>query len=166
MIVFDSSTLILLAKTEILDLFISNFKGRILIPEKVKWEVIGEGEKEAPVISICIEKRKIEVKKVKNPRYGKKMVEDFNIDIGEAEAIMLAIQEGASLIATDDKNAIRACKMLNLDFVTAISILIRTFQKGLLDQDETLLKLEKLQSIGRYSRPIIEDAVRQVKGGV
>jgi len=165
MITFDSSTMILLAKTETLDSFISNFGRRALIPGKVKAEVITAGEIETPVIRKLIESGKIEVVKAKNVGHIKKLMEDFNIGRGEAEALSLAIQENINLIATDDRNAIRACKMLGLNFITAIAILIRMFQKGLLDQDEALSKLEKLQSLGRYHRAIIEDATKQIKGG-
>lgn len=165
MIIFDSSTLILLAKTEILELFISNFPSRILIPEKVMSEVAAGGE-ETPLMIRFIEDKRIEVLKVRNDRSQRKLMQDFNIDIGEAEALILALQEGASLIATDDRNAIRACKMLRLNFVTAIAILIRAFERGLIDKDEALLKLQKLQSFGRYGRAIIDDTTKQIKGGV
>lgn len=113
-----------------------------------------------------IEDKRIEVLKVRNDRSQRKLMQDFNIDIGEAEALILALQEGASLIATDDGNAIRACKMLRLNFVTAIAILIRAFERGLIDKDEALLKLQKLQSFGRYGRAIIDDTTKQIKGGV
>lgn len=156
--------MILTAKTDILELFISNFGRRVIIPEGVRAEVVTAGEIETPLIVKLIEKGAIEVWKAKNIGYTKKFRKDFNIGLGEAEALSLAIQEGINLIATDDRNAIRACKMLGLDFVTAIAILIRIFQKGLLDQDEARFKLEKIQSFGRYSRIIIEDALKQIKG--
>ena len=105
-----------------------------------------------------IKDNKIDVIKVKKGRQIKKIIEDFNIDVGEAETLMLAIQQGASAIATDDKNAIKACKILKIDFVTAIAFLIRAFEKGLIERDDAFLKLQKLQSYGRYSRVILEDA--------
>lgn len=166
MIAFDTSTMILLGKIDILELFISNFHGKILIPERVRSEVyIGEGE-ETPLIVKLLEDKKIVVLKVKNRRQTKKLMEDFDIGAGEAEALTLAIQEGANIVATDDRNAIRACKILKIDFVTAVVFLIRAFEKELIGREEALLKLEKLQSVGRYSRAIIEDATRQIKGGV
>lgn len=76
-----------------------------------------------------------------------------------------AIQEGASMVATDDRNAIRACKLLKINFITAIAILIRAFEKNLIDRDESLIYLHKLQSVGRNSKAIIEDAIKQLKGG-
>jgi predicted transcriptional regulator len=64
-----------------------------------------------------------------------------------------------------DRNAIRACKILKIDFVTAIAFLIRGFEKGLIDRDEALAKLDKLGFIGRYSKEIIKDATKKIKGG-
>ncbi|MBI3754550.1 MAG: hypothetical protein HY265_00070 [Deltaproteobacteria bacterium] len=67
------------------------------------------------------------------------------------------------MLATDDRNAIRACKILKLEFITAIAVLIRAFEKNLIDRDEVVVKLQKLKSVGRYSRTIIEDAVKRIK---
>jgi predicted nucleic acid-binding protein len=58
-----------------------------------------------------INEKKIQVLKVKNAKAVMKLMEDFNIDEGEAEALILAIQEKAIMVATDDRNAIRACKL-------------------------------------------------------
>lgn len=166
MIVFDSSTMILLTKIDMLEMFISNFHGRVLIPEKVRVEVCKKGREETPLIVKLIKDKKIEVIKVKKKPQIKKLMEDFSIDAGETEALFLALRQGASTIATDDRNAIRACKMLKIDFVTTISFLIRAFEKGLIERDIALLKLQKLQSYGRYSREIIKDAANRIKGGV
>src|SRR3990167_8060676 len=100
MIVFDSSTLILLAKIDILKLFILNFHGRVLIPEKVRLEVSAGGGEERLLMVKLIEDNIIKVAKVKNSRQIKKLMEDFNIDAGEAEALTLAIQEKANMVAT------------------------------------------------------------------
>ncbi|NOZ69539.1 MAG: hypothetical protein GXP46_09945 [Deferribacteres bacterium] len=165
MIVFDSSTLILLARIDMLETLVSNYHGAVLIPEKVKSEVCLKGREETPVVNKMIKDKKIRNIKLKNRKHIKKLSEDFNIDAGEAEALLLALQEGAGMIATDDRNAIRACKILKLDFVTAVAFLIRLFEKGLIERDDALLKLQKLQVIGRYSRAIIEDAAKQIQGG-
>lgn len=165
MLIFDSSTLILLAKIDILELFISNFHSKILIPEKVMLEVSAGGGEERHLIVKLIKDRIINVLKVKNERQIKKLMEDFNIDRGEAEALTLAIQEGANIVATDDRNAIRACKLLNMDFVTAVAVLIRAAEKTLISKDEAIIKLQKLQSVGRYSKEIINASIKQINGG-
>ena len=92
-------------------------------------------------------------------------MKDFTIDAGEAEVLALALQEKALLIATDDRNTIRACKMLKIDFTTAIAILIRAFEKKFVDKEEALSKLQKLVAVVRYKQTIIESARKQIGGG-
>jgi len=165
MIVFDSSTLILLAKIEIIELFITDFQGDVVIPERVKYEVTSKGGDETILITQLIKERRIKVLKIKDGKKINKLMEDFNIDRGEAEAIVLALQKGYRTVATDDRNAIKACKLLKIDFVTAIAFLIRAFEKGLIDKDMAFTKLNKIKSIGRYSEKIIKDAMEKIKGG-
>jgi hypothetical protein len=55
--------------------------------------------------------------------------------------------------------------MLKIDFTTAIAILIRTCEKKLIDRDEAIIKLQKLEVFGRYSRAIMEDARERIEGG-
>ena len=165
MIIFDASTLILLARIGLLELFLSTFQGRVAIPKKVKSEVCIQGREERPFVESLIKQEKIEVLTAKNPRQKRKLMDDFNIDEGEAEALLLAIQAGAETIATDDRNAIRASKLLKIDFVTAIGFLIRAHEKQLVDRDEALTKLQSLQAIGRYSNAILKDAKNRIEGG-
>ncbi|UCF83247.1 MAG: hypothetical protein JSV50_19050 [Desulfobacteraceae bacterium] len=165
MIIFDASTLILLARIGLLELFLSTFQGRVAIPKKVKSEVCIQGREERPFVENLIKQGKIEVLTAKNPRQKRKLMDDFNIDEAEAEALLLAIQAGAETIATDDRNAIRASKLLKIDFVTAIGFLIRAYEKQLVDRDEALTKLQRLQAIGRYSNAILKDARNRIEGG-
>lgn len=113
-----------------------------------------------------IQEDRIKVVPVKDTEQKKKLIKDFNIYSAEAEAIVFALQKDCKVIATDDRNAIRACKVLGLDFVTAISVLIRAYEKGFLDRAEALSKLERLTIIGRYSKKIINDAKTRITGGV
>ena len=128
----------------------SNFEGTVIIPEKVRVEATGSGKEGAESINRYIEDKKISVVKVKNAALVKRLMDDFSIDAGEAEALTLASGKKTNIVATDDRNAIRACKLLKLEFVTAVSFLIRAVEKGVLSKDEGVIKLEKLQLIGRY----------------
>lgn len=165
MVVFDSSTLILLAKIDLLDLFLSNFRDSVVLPEKVRSETILGDRKEVRSIIRHLEDKRMAVMKVKNFSLVRKIMEDFSIDAGEAEALALALEQKAGVVATDDRNAIRACKMLKLEFITTMAVLVRAVEKGLIERDEGLAKLQKLQSIGRYSKAIIDDAARKIEGG-
>jgi len=166
MVVFDSSTMILLARIDMLEVFISNYHGKVLIPERVRAEVLIQGREETHLVAKLIEDSKIHVLRVKNSKLVNKLMNDFSIDAGEAEAVTLVLQEKASLVATDDRNAIRACKILKVDFTTAIIFLLRAFEKNLIEKDEAIAKLQKLISIARYEQAIIEDARRRIEGGM
>lgn len=165
MVIFDSSTLILLAKISLLDTFIANYSGKCVMPHKVKEEVLEGKSEEIPVIVKLIEDGKIQVLKIKSDMLVKKLMEDFNIDLGETEALALAVKEKPAIVATDDRNAIRACRMLKIDFISAMAVLIRAFEKNLITRKEAVVKLEKLVFIGRYKKTIIEDAAKVFKGG-
>lgn len=87
-IVFDASTLILLAKTELLREVTDESK--IIIPEKVKAECSSKESIDALLISTLIKENKIEVEKAGNLKAVKKIQTDFRIGPGEAEALWLA----------------------------------------------------------------------------
>lgn len=163
MVVFDASTLILLAKTGLLAVFASDYKGRILIPEKIMSEVSAKRSEEALVISEFVKEGRFEIQKSGDKKLVDKLMEDFNIDRGEAEALQLALKENAVAVATDDRNAIKAAKMLKIDFITALAFLIRAFEKKLLTPDEASCKLWKLKAVGRYGHEIIDDAASRIR---
>jgi len=164
MILFDASTLILLAKIEMLDIFVTDFEKKVVISDKV-WEEVLEGSSpDVPLIARLVEERGIDVLRAKDKKLVRKLMEDFNIDEGEAETLTLAMEKKASLVATDDKNAIRACKIMRLDFTTAIAVLVRACERNLIQADEALVKLQKLQSFARYKKTIIETARNQIEG--
>jgi len=124
MLIFDLSTLCLLARIDVLDLFLSSFRGTVIISETVASEAAKPGKEGAELIIRCIEEKKISVMKVRSAALVKKLMNDFSIDVGEAEALTLAGEKSAGIVATDDRNAIRACKLLKFDFVTAVSFLV------------------------------------------
>lgn len=54
---------------------------------------------------------------------------------------------------------------MKIEFTTVIAILIRAFEKKLVDKEEALIKLQKLGAVARYKQAIIEDAKKQIEGG-
>lgn len=161
-IVFDASTLILTARIDLLHLIAGDLQGRMLMPDAVEREVCRKGNPDAAVISQLVVAGRIEVKRIAVSRELEKLEEDLAIDRGEAAAILLARNEGADLVATDDRNAIRACRLLGLGFVPTPALLVRAVEKGIVARQAGLLKLEKLQTIGRYRREIIRHAAAAI----
>lgn len=164
MIIFDASTLILTAKSELLDLFLAHVGKSVMIPAEVEKECCGsKNALDAVVIQRALDESRIKTVAVKNRRLVAKFQADFSLGRGEAEAIALALTEKAQLLAIDDKNGINACKLLSIPFTTAVGILIRSREKRLIDTPEALEKLAALAKHGRYKDLIIEDARRKLE---
>jgi len=161
-IVFDSSTLILLAKIEILNIISEDIQ--IIVPEMVRSECTGKDLFDAKLISSLIKNGKIKVVRVTKKESAEKLCRDFKIHIGEAEALALALKRNIP-IAVDDLPSIKACKILNHKFTTAIHFLINVSENGKINEDMAFVKLEKLSLYGRYSKRILEDAAKRLKGG-
>jgi len=162
-IVFDASTLILLAKIELLREVTDETK--IIIPEKVKAECSSKESIDALLISTLIKEKKIEVEKAGNSKAVKKIQRDFRIGTGEAEALWLARRLDCP-IAVDDGPTIKACKVIGQRFTTAIHFLLNQALRHKLEFPMAMAKLEKLSIYGRYKREIIEDAMKHLKGGI
>lgn len=166
MIVFDSSTLILLAKAELLDDFIADYGGKILIPQEVERECCRQKKTfDAVLIQERVESKKIIVVKISNAALRDRLMDDFNICAGEAEAIVLAIERKGKIVATDDRNAIKAYKMLKMPFTSAIAILVRMKDKGAIDAAKAKASLNALFKYGRYGNNIIKEAKEMLKIG-
>ena len=159
MIVFDASTLILIAKVELLDLFLASVSMPVAIPGEVEKECCGSKKAlDAVIIQRALNESRIKTVVVKNRRLVGKLQADFSLGRGEAKAIALAVDEKAEVLGIDDKNGINACKLLGVVFTTAVGILIRSREKGLLEESDALEKLASLAKHGRYKDLIIEDA--------
>jgi predicted nucleic acid-binding protein len=165
MVVFDASTLILIAKADLLEHFLSGIRMPVVIPAEVERECCGT-KRTIDAITILKALDKSEIKKVVvgNRRLVTKLQGDFNLGKGEAEAIALALDEGAQLIGIDDKHGINACRLMGIAFTTALGILVRAREKQLLGDAEALEKLVLLAKYGRYKESIIEEARRRLEG--
>lgn len=158
MIVFDASTLILLAKVDLLQSVLCQYGG--VIPELVKEEIIYKNAMDTKLIIQQIKEGNLIVDK--NPAKDKiKLIcKDFPLSGGEAAAFIIA-KEKDSLLATDDGLAIKVCKIFNVKFATAVHFLI----EANLDKSLAMAKLKLLKKYGRYSMEIIKDAEERIRGG-
>jgi predicted nucleic acid-binding protein len=164
MFVFDSSTLILTAKIELVHLFLNDIDMEVAIPKAVEQECCGVSRTlDALVIRKALDDSKIKVRKVRDGKLIAKLVSDFSMGTGEAEAIALALQEKARIVGIDDKIGINACKLLGLPFTTAIGLLVRSRQKGLIERDDASVRLAALARHGRYRKSILDDAARRLE---
>ncbi|MBU4450588.1 MAG: hypothetical protein KKE35_04775 [Actinobacteria bacterium] len=158
MIVFDTSTLILLAKTDILQLVLHKYGG--VIPEFVKEEVMYKNEMDTKLIVQQIKDGNLAVEKNPSKDKMKHVLKDFPLGRGEVAALIIA--KGKDIVlATDDGLAIKVCKIFGIKFVTAIHFLIGAG----LDKSLAMAKLKLLKKYGRYSADIIKDAEERIRKG-
>ena len=109
-VVSNSSPLIHLAKIGKLDL-LRSFFSEVFVPEAVYKECVveGKGKDDATKIS---EARWIRVRKIKDEKLKRALM--VELDEGEAEAIVLALEESADLLLLDDYEARRIARSLGL----------------------------------------------------
>jgi predicted nucleic acid-binding protein len=165
MMVVDASTLILLAKAELLEKFLEQIAQEVVIPKEVERESCRVKKSfDALIIQRAISEKKIAVKAIKDRNLVAQLQRDFALALGEAEAIALAIARRARLVAIDDKSGINACKLLRVAFTTALAILVRMHEKGLIDRETATAKLGALERYGRYKADIVADARSRLEG--
>jgi predicted nucleic acid-binding protein len=158
----DASSAILLAKSELLDQFLEDVKNPVMMPPEVEEECGGRDSLDAGMIARAIGEGRILVK-APNRSVTKRLLSDFGLDLGEAAALAVALDTPDVVVATDDRRAINACKVLRLPFVTAITVLTRLRGKEMLSRDQAARKLAILIREGRYSKTIVA-AVRRNLG--
>lgn len=161
MIVLDASTLILLAKSDLLPLLAE--KTPIEIPPEVQQEALARRELyDARMIEGMLRSGKIQVSKSVRPERRRQIQADFGLEAGEAAALLLA-KENDQVLGTDDGPAIKAAKIMGIPFFTAIHVLLELHGKGRMDEKTALVKLDILQKVGRYSIQILEDARKRIR---
>jgi len=159
MIVSNSTVLIYLAKIGKLNLLKELF-GEVLIPAEVFDEVVIRGKEhqhpDAFVVESVVEEGWIHVKNIK--AFGE--LEDFGIDLGEAQAISLAKSLGVPVLL-DQTHARNAAKALGLKPRGTIFVLLAALRKKLLTYDDYQDSLEDLVKAGfRMSDEVYLEAVR------
>ena len=99
---------------------------------------------DAIIIQKALDESRIKVFAHRNRRLVAKLQTDFSLGKGEAEAIALALDENSQVVGIDDKNGIDACKVVGIAFTTAVGILIRSREKGLLEGSDAIARLALL----------------------
>lgn len=87
-------------------------------------------------------------------------MKNFKCNLGEAEAISLAINK-KSILFTDDSEAMKICKVYDIEFITALSFLIKLVQDNEIDKEDALIKFHRLGRLGYYSKEILDYAFEE-----
>jgi predicted nucleic acid-binding protein len=152
LLIKDTMVLIHLAKTTTLEESCNYFQ-EVIIPEKVKQEVIKEEHPETTIIKELISNNKIKVKTINNKDYYKR-ANELNIFRGEAEVVALAWEMSADAIATDDDNVRKKREIIKLRIIGTPAILLTLFQKKKIDKEKLQKAIRKMKEIGWFSSTI------------
>jgi predicted nucleic acid-binding protein len=158
-VVFDASTLILLARVGLLRRVVSSLD-RALVGKHAAAEAQNKETDDALAIATLLEEGWIRRHEARGDL--QRLARDFRLDLGEAEAVVLA-RETSLPCATDDGPAIRCCKVLGIPFVTAVGFLVGMVESGVLDEELGLELLTKLDRFGRNQARILDDAAARIR---
>lgn len=156
MISIDSSTLILLAKLDLLDIVLETIKTDIVITKKIVEEITAKKTADAFHLQQRINMQKLVIQEAPH-KLCTTLINDFRLGEGEAEALSLAIEHNLPLM-TDDKRAIKVCKIFTIDFMTTANIVVALCKRKLMTRERALSSLHKLEIYGRYSKELINKA--------
>ena len=134
-VVSNASPIISLASIGQLDI-LEQLYGEVVIPTSVYREiaVVGEGQPGANEVATL---PWIVREQVSDPDFTASLRQ--KLDEGEAEAIALAIQEGADLILLDERRGRQVAATFNLRILGTLGILIQAKRQGLVGRVKPLL---------------------------
>ena len=138
----DTSSLILLAKADLLPLFCKNAK--IFITQAVKEETIF-ASKDSCLIQALIDSGSIDV------REQKAIDKPFSLHRGERTVIALFQRMGADYLLLDDKKAALYCRRHAIPYVNALLIPRYLRQYKIIDDQTMHNKIALLSGIGHYA---------------
>ena len=160
-IISDASTLILLQKIALLDKLVKNFE--FIISPEIYGEAVVKGKKIKSEDSYSIESKInsgiIKVKKIKDGKRVNQIIDEFNLEKGETEAIVLFLQENADILAIDDHKAINVCKIYKIPFITALTFVITALDAKVIMKNEAKEMVRNLGIYGRYKDELIYKAL-------
>ncbi len=127
------------------------------MPEAVYRECVIEGGEREDARRIA-EARWIRVLKIRDERLRKVLARE--LDEGEAEAIVLALEEGADLVLLDEREARRVARSLGLKVTGTVGILMRARREGMIE--DLRRELDRLLKSGFW---IGEDLYERIVSG-
>ncbi len=124
-------------------------------------EIPREVEEELKKYAVRIPKRVKIVSLINEAKDRVKMfTNQYNLDLGEASAISLALQQKADYFLTDDLEAREAAKKYSLEVHGTVGLLLRAFREKMLTKQEALVKVQELKS--KSSLFITQDLITQI----
>ncbi len=163
-VAIDSCSAILLAKATILEALSDRYE--LVMTEEVYKEILKGKEKkfiDALLTERLVKEKKIKTKSGANGALIKKLMQDFNLGVGEAETLALAINRQCEAVITDNRQGRKTASVYKLNLVGSIDVIIALHKLGLINKDKTLDGLKKLREFGWFANYLIDNALQEVK---
>ena len=155
-VVSNSSPIIHLTKIDQLHLLEKLF-GQIIIAEKVFHECT-VSKRYRDEVKIIINQSWINKKNIHDVRLYKLLHSE--IDAGEAEALILALETEADLVLLDDQEARIKARKLELPVTGTIGVLLKAKNRGMIESFKD--SIQKLQTSGfRISQDFFDNLISQ-----
>ena len=158
-VVSDTSAITSLAAVDYLFL-LHELYGRVIISEAVYRELFG------PPVSVGTEEAAsyswIETKSVTDSKTNRLLAVSFqnNLDEGESEAILLALELSADLILMDERLGRSVAKQVGLKVTGVIGILLEAKEKKLIDEVRPILNSLRTEAGFRIAKSLYEQTLR------
>lgn len=154
--VVDTSPLIFLAKLDRLDLLTMG-ADVVWVPQAVLDEVRAKPDEATQAIE-QVSQRWLSVHRVSNREAVELLL--ANLDLGEAEAIVLAKEVKADKVVMDDLDARRYARRVGLDLIDTMGLLLAAHLRGEIPSIRE--EIERLQELGfRVAQPLVEAILRE-----
>ena len=151
-IISDTTALIILAKSNHLDL-LTNFIDRVYIPRAVMQEIQYKND----IVKVLIENSDfIEMQEVSNQEILCD-IQSTNLDLGETEAIALALEMNLRLII-DEKTGRKIAKQKGVKIIGLLGILEANFRLEFISYRELLYILEDFKRVNYRLSSVLERA--------
>jgi len=156
-LVADASSLILLAKAQVL----ASLAGvaQLLVPAGVFEEVCGPEQlgryPDAQAVMTLVAQERLLVQQVR-----RMAALPATLGRGESEAVSLFVQERADAVLTDDGRAIRVCRIMGIPYTTSPRCVVDMFRMGELRRRDARDAIERLAVHGRYSPDVVAAAIQ------
>jgi predicted nucleic acid-binding protein len=160
--VANSSVLIALSMIGRLELLSKRFAEGILIPQSVWREVVETGKGQPGAMEVQ-SAGWITVAEVKDKNLVAVLIRD--LDLGEAEAIVLCREQHAETVLLDEKDARRLARRLGLRVLGTVGILIWGKRVGLVPNLQEQLDMLRTEGRFRLSQSVYEGALRAAAEG-
>ncbi len=163
-LISDASSLILLEKIDLLSKLVSLFE--LIIPEEVASEAITKGLEakfpDAYRLRDWVEKKAIAIMPINDLKKREELITAFNVGKGEAEAIALWFEMNKSTVVIDDHKGMHICKIYNIPFVTALTLVIVAQERKIINSKEAQAMIRLLDIHGRYKDELIYEALKEI----